>query len=1664
MEYKRPYGALLLAGALFALVTGTRAQSTPLNTQGTVFWSGFMQNAYGAQTLKLQITSATSTSGTASIPGTGWSQAFSVPAGGFTSVTVPATAEHTGSETINDLGVLVTADDPVSVVALSQQSFTADGTLLLPFEALGTQYMAEGYLGLPGFNDFYKSELLIVSTADDTEVEITPSVNTAGGHPAGVPFTVQLDQGQTYQVQSALATLDITGTTVIGTAASGDCRPFAVFSGSMCANVPVGCPACDHVFEQLYPTDRWGASFVALPLANTTGYTLRVQALLNNTTVSFNGAPPVTLNAGDRHELNNVTSATCVGSNGPISVVQLMEGYNCAGDGDPSMLVLQPVDRKATHAIFHTPTSPQIGQRRVNVLMEGTSTSTLQLDGFGVNQGSFTALPACPDLAFAQLSLSPGVHTLSSASGFIAQVYGTGTGESYLFGLGSFAPEVVEPDSVICSSGPVSLSSPIILDNAFWTLASDPNTVLAQGQSITFTPVGSDTLTVHGELPVSGCPKTFDFILGAPVPPSLTLSANDLPNLSICQFSPVQLAVDPPLDPAFYELAWSPAGLVSDPQAPDPTAWPFTDTWFKLAVTSTAGCGSITDSILVQVTPGEVASFEAVAQDTLLCLGESVVLEGRVERVMALDHLDTTPGAVFANVQNGTIGNACGSVTGAALYFDGNGQRAARTVPFDLSNGGQVRFSLKIATGTAPCDDADPGEDVVLEYSTNGGGNWTVFSTLNEASFPLFTPVTVAVPPAAHTPATLFRWRQVAHSGAGQDNWVLDEVYLTTYDGSGLNYAWSPTAGLGTPNAQQTTAAATTSGWVQVTLTDPNTLCTYTDSVYLTVDPAFTLTVTPDTTVCDAAGIPLEAMASSGSGITWNWTPNNGTLSATNVPDPVASPTNTTTYTVNAENASGCTATEAVTITVGTLIGVNVTASDLQLCQGETSQLNAAVQGNTNTILSWTGAGLSSTTQPDPVASPTTNTTYVATLVDTLSGCTVQDSITIAVSTAYSLTLPADTTLCNTLGFQLSVQHNVPGPFTISWSPAGFLNNASIAAPTIMADTTATYVVVVTDANGCSVTDSVTVTDAFDTLVSPVALQTCQGNSLLLDAGFPGSTYSWNTNQTTQTITVNASGAYTVTITDPQGCQTYKTFNVTVHPLPVVDLGADTLICGTASLVLDANSPGNTLLWSTNATTPTITVNQPGAYWVTATSPQGCVNSDTVIVDFQPLPVDMLVDVTACATQPPLLDAGNPGSTFLWNTNATTQTIIATTDGTYSVTVTTPSGCSDTFDATVTLVPEPVVDLGPDTALCAGQPLVLDAGNPGLGHLWSTNATSQTITATTSGVYWVEVDNGSCIATDSIDVVLHPLPVDMLMDVTVCEDQPAMLDAGNPGGSYLWSTNATSQTIAVNASGTYTVTVTTPQQCSATFDAVVDLVPYPVVDLGPDTVLCDGDVLVLDAGNPGATYTWSSGQNTRTINVTQAGTYSVEVANGSCTTSDAVTAQFNPSPARMAAQQFYTCLDEEPHYVVLDAGNPGSDFDWSTGETTQIILAGAYGWFYVEITNDFDCSVTDSVVVNEFCPANIFVPNTFTPNGDGTNDFWMPVGNNLAEIELQVFDRWGGIVFQTNVVGDAWDGRVGGEFVKNDTYIWKMSYRFFTDAQGQLGPMREEMGHVQVLR
>ncbi|MBK8340691.1 MAG: hypothetical protein IPK99_12175 [Flavobacteriales bacterium] len=1525
------FRATLLSLILGAVQPALAQSPGPLMTMGTDFWVGFMQNAYGAQELRLYITSPTATSGTVSIPLTGWSQSFIVPANGVALVIVPNTAEHIGSETVTNKGVRVQTQAPVTVSAVSFQSYTHDGTQVLPVEGLGTEYRAEAYRGIPGFNEFYKSELLIVATQDGTEVEITPTVNTLGGHAAGVPFTIQLDQGEAYQVQSALAALNLTGTLVRGTSQNGSCRPFAVFGGSMCANVPVACAACDHLYEQMVPIDHWGTSFHTFKNGGPTSETYRIQCAQNGTTVSVNGGAPVLLNPGQIHEVNGSTAPVCISATAPISVAQISEGYSCAGAGDPSMVLLEPDDRTTLEARFSTVASPQINGHRLNLVVPTTAVAAVQLDGASVPAAQFTPYPSCPTWSYTSLTIAPGNHRVLSSQGIHVYAYGSGTGESYGFTVNSVYIPPVVTDTLVCVSGPVTLSAPHQLDNAIWEAASNPGTTLATGWSWTFTPTQNDTYTVYGELPGSACPEQYSFHVGIQVPLTLQATANGAANANVCQFGAVQLGAQPVPDPQVFDLAWTPTALVSDPAIPDPVAFPMNNTWFRLQVSNPLGCGSIADSVFVAVTPNDIHSVRVSASDSAICGGESTQLMGDVYRTIAFDPLDLSPGVFWDVITGGAIANTCGSATGNALLFTGSGTREARTNPMDVTNGGALDFQVYIATGTAPCENADPGDNVVLEYSVNGGGAWTPFDTMLESQFSTFTPRRVEIPLLARTNATLFRWRQLANSGLGQDVWAIDNMIITHIDNAPGGMQWSPSGTLNNPNSATPTASPLASTWYTFSATGGNG-CVFTDSLFIEVQAPFSITLPGDTTLCSASGIPLQATASSGQGIVWQWSPNNGSLSTTTGPSPIATPSATTTYSLIATTNIGCTDTEQVTITVGPTMSVSASASDVQLCQGETSQLTAAVQGPANAQLQWQPAGsLNNPLSLTPIASPTTTTNYTATLTDPITSCAMQASVTVAVTTTYTIAATPDTTLCNTLGFQLNVQHNVPAPFNIAWTPFNLLNSGSIASPSIMADTTMAFNVSVTDANGCSVSDSVHVVDAFDSMINPVNMSACQGQSLVLDAGFPGSDYVWAHGPTSQTVLVNTSASYTVEITDMQGCQTTKVFNVTLHQVPSVDLGADTTVCGASSLLLDAQSPGNTIVWNTGPNGQTLLVNTSATYHATATSPQNCVNSDTIAVTFAALPTDMLQDVTACTTALPTLDAGNPGCTYLWNTNAVTQQIIATASGTFSVVVTTSQLCSAQFDAAVTLAAPPVVDLGPDTSLCAGDPLLLDATNPGATYLWNTSAMTQTFAPSTSDIYWVDVSNVACTTRDSVNVTFLQLPSDVLQDVTTCIGEPVLLDAGNTGSTYLWNTNAVTQTIEPTAGGTYSVTVENMEGCVRTFDADVTFVAYPVVDLGPDTAMCEGDVLSLDVTNPGATYQWSNGSNGPTLLVSTTGTYSVNVDNGFCAASDVVGVTFNSSPSHLAAHQLFACLDEEPHYVVINAGNEGLVFPMEHG-------------------------------------------------------------------------------------------------------------------------------------
>ncbi len=240
-------------------------------------------------------------------------------------------------------------------------------------------------------------------------------------------------------------------------------------------------------------------------------------------------------------------------------------------------------------------------------------------------------------------------------------------------------------------------------------------------------------------------------------------------------------------------------------------------------------------------------------------------------------------------------------------------------------------------------------------------------------------------------------------------------------------------------------------------------------------------------------------------------------------------------------------------------------------------------------------------------------------------------------------------------------------------------------------------------------------------------------NGYVLNAGHPGNTYLWSNNATSQTISVTNSGTYSVIVTDSSGCTGTDSVTINVVPAPIVNLGADTSICVTATL--DAGNAGSTYLWSTNATTQSIVV-AAGTYAVTVTNGAGCTGSDSITLTQAPSPIVNLGGaLTGCDSL--ILDAGNPGQAYLWNTGATTQTLLVTASGIYEVTVTQVGGCQ--FEAedsvVVTLGSTSNVSFqGLDSTYCTVDGPVTLSGIPAGGTFSGTGISGNIFNPTQAGI------------------------------------------------------------------------------------------------------------------------------------------------------------------------------------------------------------------------------------------------------------------------------------------------------------------------------------------
>jgi len=485
----------------------------------------------------------------------------------------------------------------------------------------------------------------------------------------------------------------------------------------------------------------------------------------------------------------------------------------------------------------------------------------------------------------------------------------------------------------------------------------------------------------------------------------------------------------------------------------------------------------------------------------------------------------------------------------------------------------------------------------------------------------------------------------------------------------------------------------------------------------------------------------------------------------------------------------------------------------------------------------------------------------------------------------------------------------------------------------LSASTPGSYVVTYTAPSSDTATTSISI-DSIPVVSAGADVAICTGNSTVLTAS-GATTYSWSTGETTASITVDPTTNTTYTVTGFNGaCSATDSVDVTVYPLPTVEITGTLTYCAGLDTTLTATAGLSSYLWSTGATTQSINVTA-GSYTVTGTDSNGCsaTSSASTVVEY-PLPtVSISGTLEFCAGLSTVLTATAGLSSYLWSNGETTQAITVTSGGSYSVTGTDSNGCSNNDSVSVTEHALPTVSISGTLSFCAGANTILTASGAST-YLWSTGETTASITVSTGGSYSVTgTDANGCSALDSASVTEYSLPsVSISGTLSYCAGASTTLDAGAGFASYSWSSGETTQTISATA-GNYTVTVTDSNGCSNTSAQVsVTELALPNVAISGTLSYCAGSNTTLTATAGLSSYLWSSGETTQSITAT-AGSYTVTGtdSNGCSNTSSSVTVTETPldNAGFSYSASSYTQADADPTPTIT--GLTGGTFSAGSG-------------------------------------------------------------------------------------------------------------------------------------
>ena len=412
-------------------------------------------------------------------------------------------------------------------------------------------------------------------------------------------------------------------------------------------------------------------------------------------------------------------------------------------------------------------------------------------------------------------------------------------------------------------------------------------------------------------------------------------------------------------------------------------------------------------------------------------------------------------------------------------------------------------------------------------------------------------------------------------------------------------------------------------------------------------------------------------------------------------------------------------------------------------------------------------------------------------------------------------------------------------------------------------------------------------------------------------------------------------------------------------------LGDDTVLCNQTSITLRLSLPNTTIEWNDGTMLDSLVVTKDGKYWVKITH-GSCVYSDTVNIKFQSsATIGLGNDTVMCQNKfPYLLKASIPGATYLWQDGSTNSSYSATAGGLYWLQASL-NGCVSRDSISITANPVPLFNLGADTTVCANAALPLTVNASATAYLWNTGATSKSITANSSGIYWADATNDlGCSYRDSIKVTLKPVPsVNLGKDTVLCQNKfPLLLTQPITGATYLWQDGSTNPSFSVPAAGLYWLEATV-NGCSARDSITVSANTADTFTLGADSIICGTQPLTLTVIPAFSKYLWNNGSTSKSITVSTGGIYWCEATNSfGCSYRDSIQITFKTAPVVNLGKDTALCQNKFP--LRLSPSITGATYLWQDGSTNSSFSAPRGGLYWVEATAN-GCSVRDSISIVE---------------------------------------------------------------------------------------------------